>query len=96
MTATLTPLLSAQEAMAVLGVGRTFLTEHAAELGGRKVGRLLKFATADLAAYLERQRVQGSDPDPREQRAPTPLRAVRPRGRGDLNPVTRRPWEASR
>lgn len=88
-------LLSAREAMAYLGVGRTFLTEHRAELHGVKVGSRLKFRRSGLDAYLARNAVL-------EQRAAMvapPKAPPKPRGRiadlyppGTINPVTRRPF----
>lgn len=67
------PLLTAREAMAYLRRGRTFMTEHAAELGARRVGSRLMFARTDLDSYLERCRVRSvtlvSEPSP----APIPI-----------------------
>jgi hypothetical protein len=84
------PLLTAREAAAILGVCRAFMTAHAAELGGRKVGALLKFRREDIDAYLDRQQITelvAADPAP-----PTRISAARTYGRGPINPATKRPW----
>lgn len=82
-------LLTAQETAARLGVCRSFLTRHAAEIGGRKVGTRLKFAEADIAAYLESRRVVEKA---EQQPAPPPARRLSVVGRGDTNPVTGQKW----
>lgn len=93
------PLLTAQEACHYLRVGRSFLTEHRAELGGRKVGTRLLFHRDDLNAYLERVRIAEQP-----KAAPTPIAAapshrdgtpdwlVKARASGLPNPVTKKSW----
>lgn len=85
-------LLSARDAAAVLGVCRSFMTEHAAELGGRKVGSLLKFRRADLDAYLEQRRVK--DATQVAQPVPTPIRRT---GRSvvRISPLNGQPYRSS-
>src|SRR5262245_54864920 len=88
-------VMNAQQAMAFLGVKRTFLTDHLAELGGSKLGGgrkgRLRFRKSLLVAYLEHCRVQPADggtpiaPE-RERRRPS-----MPKREG-INPVTRKPW----
>lgn len=87
-------LLSAREAMAYLGVRRSFLTEHRVELHGIKVGSLLKFRRSGLDAYIARRQLGAPAQDAPKQ----PTRPVR-RGRiadlyppGTINPVTKRPF----
>jgi hypothetical protein len=84
------PLLSAQEAMRILGVGRSFCTEHRHELGGVKVGRLLKFSRAGLMAYIARRQLRANVPTVQETPAPKRPTAFRlPKG---INPVTGRAY----
>lgn len=89
----MTALLTPRDVMAQLRVGRTFVTEHAAELGGIKVGAVLRFQQAGIDAYLERQRIKDETP---AQPSPTAIRTVQrgPRREG-INPVTRLPWRTS-
>ena len=88
-------LLSAQDAMRLLGVSRAFLTKHRYALRGVKIGGLLKFRRAHLLAYIERRTL--GEPITRKT-APaattvptTRLRAI-PSG---INEVTRRPFRES-
>ena len=77
MTAPDDRLLTSKEAQAILGCGRTFLTERAADLGGRKVGSRLKFLRADLDAYLDRVRIAAPVADPAPQtKKRSPLRLI--------------------
>lgn len=85
-------LLTTAEVMEQLGCSRTFLTEHAAELGGRKVGTRLKFLPADIAAYLDRRRVQDRA-QPQSKPAPVQARRLSVVGQGAINPRTGRPWD---
>ena len=55
-------LLTAREAMAVLRCGRSFLSEHKAELGATYVGSQLRFPRAALDQYLISRRVAGAAP----------------------------------
>lgn len=93
-SAVTSPLLTAREAMAFLRCGRTFLTEHRAELGGIKRGGNLMFDRAGLQAYLDRQRIQAPDAERVESLtvvapAPTPIRKY---GIGPTNPLTGKAW----
>lgn len=92
----MTDLLTAREAMAVLKCGRTFLTDHAAELGATRIGTHLRFPREALDAYLVRQRVPGAVVVVAQ---PAPIR----RGRiadmfppGSINPATKLPWGVAR
>lgn len=64
-------LLRVEEVCDLLRVGTTFVYRHAAELGGVKVGRHLRFRKGDIEAWLDRQRVE----DPAEA-----WRSARPDG----------------
>lgn len=51
-------LLTVKEVCDLLKVGPTFVYRHAADLGGVKVGRHLRFRKRDIDAWLDRQRVE--------------------------------------
>lgn len=85
-------LLTASEAAARLNVSRSFLTRHAAELGGVKLGTRLQFTEVGIAAYLDRQRVTAPVVAEREPVA-APKPALRVIGQGAINPRTKRPWD---
>lgn len=85
-------LLSAQETMRKLGVSRAFLSVHAAEMGGVKIGRLLKFPEAAIREYITSNSL--ARPKPLPQAAPKPL-PPRPRLHAvpsGINEVTGRPF----
>jgi hypothetical protein len=89
-------VLDATEAMVYLNVGRTFLTEHLADLGGSKLtagkqGRL-RFRRSLLDAFLERQRVRPADPTPTSLESERQQRRVTAPARKGTNPVTKKPW----
>lgn len=72
----MTPLLSSKQAATHLGVSDDFLRARvkAGELASYRFGRVLKFSTADLDDFAERQRVPA---------VPPPVaRRARPSGRG--------------
>lgn len=84
-------LLTAREAAAYLRHGRTFVFEHADDLGAIRAPGELLFDQASLDAWLERQRVTPPEP----ARKLTPLRQAASRfGRGPINPVTGQAWDA--
>lgn len=85
----LEPLLTAQEARAILRCSRSFLSEHRAALGGIKVGTRLMFTRAGLADYLARQRIP--EPAAEPERAVEPTR-IRKYGAGPTNPITKKSW----
>lgn len=89
---TTSPLLTSAEAMAFLRCKRSFLTEHRAELGGIKVGSKLMFRLSDLTAYLDRRQIAAEPPA--RKTAPVPIRKAPTLGRGEINPVSRKPWGA--
>jgi predicted DNA-binding transcriptional regulator AlpA len=89
-------LMTARDVMAMLGCSRTYITDHCAELGGRKLGRLLRFKRADIEAFVDAGRVQPAAP---AKAQPAPIR--RPvldlvKLHGPINPVTKRPWGVAR
>lgn len=51
-------LLRVEEVCDLLRVGPTFVYRHAAELGGVKVGRHLRFRQRDIDAWLDDSRVE--------------------------------------
>jgi excisionase family DNA binding protein len=51
-------LLRVEEVCDLLQVGPTFVYRHAAELGGVKVGRHLRFRKRDIDAWLDGRRVE--------------------------------------
>jgi hypothetical protein len=83
------PLLTAREAMAYLRCGRSFLHQHADEIGVIRYPGKLLFATADLDRYIASKRVQ----TPVARPTPTPIRD-RPAAqhRHKNNPLTQRAW----
>ena len=88
------PLLLASDVMARLGCSRSFVQDHRAELGARKIGRLLRFPREAVEAFVARGQIQA--PAPAEPK-PTPLRArLDLRGLPPVNPVTKRAWSVSR
>lgn len=95
------PLLTANEVAGYLRKSRSFVQDHRAELGGRKLGRSLMFHRADVDAFVERGRMRPEHPpaEPAGHATPTVLsdsRRIRPRidltGLPALNPVTGLPW----
>lgn len=81
-------VLTAREAAAYLRVGRTFVSEHAHEIGVIRYGRRLRFRRADLDRWLDSHYVRplSMQPAPPRRRVPEP----QPAG---INPVTGQPWE---
>lgn len=51
-------LLTVNDVCDLLRVGPTFVYRHAAELGGVKVGRHLRFQERDICAWLDGRRVE--------------------------------------
>lgn len=85
-------LLTAKEAGAILRCGRTFLTVHAAELGGIKVGSRLKFRSDRIERYIAERSivvaVRGAQTAP--ARHPVDIA----KHRSPMNPVTKAAWGA--
>lgn len=54
-------LLTVKEVSDLLKVGPTFVYRHAADLGGVKVGRHLRFRKGDIDTWLEERRVENPD-----------------------------------
>lgn len=73
-------LLRVEDVCELLRVGPTFVYRHAAELGGVKVGRHLRFRRGDIEAWLDGQRVE----DPAEAWRSAPPGAA-PSGKKSLS-----------
>lgn len=88
------PILTLREACAYLKRGRSWLLEHADEIGVIRsgAGGKLSFRQADLDAWLTSHRVQKVAAQPAE---PTPIRTVRSSQRTGLNPVTKAAWSGT-
>ncbi len=56
-------LLTVKEVSDLLKVGPTFVYRHAAELGGVKVGRHLRFKRGDIDTWLDERRVENPNED---------------------------------
>lgn len=54
-------MLTVKEVCDLLKVGPTFVYRHAADLGGVKVGRHLRFRNGDIDSWLDRRRVENPD-----------------------------------
>lgn len=66
------PLVTARYIMARTGCSRSWVQDHRAELGARKLGGLLLFERADVEAWIARGRV--AEPAPAAESEPTPIR----------------------
>lgn len=90
-------LLTAQEAMAAIKCSRSYLSEHADEIGCVRRGGRLLFYRADLERWNERHyrpgqpKAEPSDPTP--MRRPTkPVAGIPGSLVGRNNPVTGKPY----
>jgi predicted DNA-binding transcriptional regulator AlpA len=89
------PLVTARYVMARLGCSRSWVQDHRAELGARKLGNLLLFERAEVEAWIARNRV--AEPAPAEQPEPTPIRPdIDTTGLPEKNPLTGRDWPWNR
>jgi predicted DNA-binding transcriptional regulator AlpA len=89
------PLVTARYVMARLGCSRSWVQDHRAELGARKLGGLLLFERAELEAWIARSRV--AEPAPSEQPEPRLIRpSVEMTGLPEKNPLTGRDWPWNR
>jgi predicted DNA-binding transcriptional regulator AlpA len=88
------PLVTARYVMARLSCSRSWVQDHRAELGARKLGNLLLFERAELEAWIARSRV--ADP-PAEQPEPTPIRQdIDTTDLPPVNPLTGKAWPWNR
>jgi len=91
------PLLTPDEVASYLRQSRRFVQDHRVALGGRKLGRSLRFRLADVDAFVERGRL-AAEPQP----APVDLsekrvqRDIDMAGLPAVNAVTGKPWGFSR
>jgi excisionase family DNA binding protein len=87
------PLLTPKEVMGLLRCSRSFLTDHRAELGARKLGGLLRFPRAEVEAFIARGRHAEAPAAAAPEPEPTPIRA-RPvlSHSTPLNPLDGEPW----
>jgi excisionase family DNA binding protein len=88
MAAVESPLLTRAEACAYLKRGRTWLAEHADEIGAVRDGRTVLFRRADLDAWIERHTIRPAG-------APEPMRRARPSvvvPSGRINPISGLPY----
>jgi predicted DNA-binding transcriptional regulator AlpA len=89
------PLVTARYVMARLGCSRSWVTDHRAELGARKLGNLLLFERADVEAWIARGRV--TEPAPDSEDEPTPIRPdIDTTGLPATNPLTGKAWPWNR
>jgi predicted DNA-binding transcriptional regulator AlpA len=89
------PLVTARYVMARLGCSRSWVQDHRAELGARKLGNLLLFERADVEAWIARSRV--AEPAPSEQPEPTPIRPdIDTTDLPPVNPLTGKAWPWNR
>jgi predicted DNA-binding transcriptional regulator AlpA len=89
------PLVTARYVMDRLGCSRSWVQDHRAELGARKLGNLLLFERADVEAWIARGRV--AEPAPAEQHEPTLIRpSIEMTGLPEKNPLTGRAWPWNR
>jgi predicted DNA-binding transcriptional regulator AlpA len=89
------PLVTARYVMDRLGCSRSWVTDHRAELGARKLGNLLLFERADVEAWIARGRV--AEPAQAEQPEPTPIREhIDTTGLPEKNPLTGQAWPWNR
>lgn len=65
--------------------------DHAADLGGSRLGGRIKFPLVELQAYVERQRITEPEPVPVPITRPV-TRQVAPYGAGRLNPLDGQPY----
>jgi predicted DNA-binding transcriptional regulator AlpA len=85
------PLVTARYVMARLGCSRSWVQDHRAELGARKLGGLLLFERADVEAWIAQSRL--AEPAPAEQHEPTPIRErIDTTGLPATNPLTGKAW----
>lgn len=84
------PLYCAQDVMALLGCSRSYVQDHRAELGGRKLAGLLRFPRSSVVAFIAASTVV---PEPAEQSEPTPISpSIDTMGLPEKNPVTGEHW----
>jgi len=89
VTATASPLLTAREAMEYLRVkSRSYLTEHADEIGVVRRGGRIYFRLEDLEAWDRRHYVAPTV----AATEPTSIRASRPNVSGRMNPLDGKPF----
>jgi predicted DNA-binding transcriptional regulator AlpA len=85
------PLVTARYVMARLGCSRSWVQDHRAELGARKLGNLLLFERGELEAWIARGRV--AEPAPDQQPEPTPIRStIDTTDLPAVNPLDQRDW----
>lgn len=88
-------LISARDVMVMLACSRSYVQDHRAALGARKMNGLLRFDPADVERFVEAGRV--AEPAPAEQPEPTPIRTdIDTTGLPEKNPLTGRGWPWSR
>jgi excisionase family DNA binding protein len=87
------PLMTPAEVMARIGCSRSFVQDHRAELGARKLGGLLRFPRAEVEAFIARGRHAEAPAAAAPEPEPTPIRA-RPvlSHSTPLNPLDGEPW----
>lgn len=93
-------LLKPADVMARLRCSRSFVQDHKAELGARKLGRLLRFRLEDVQRFEDAQRSeveQPATPAATAQATPTLINVYREglvKRYGEKNPLTGDFWDA--
>ena len=78
-----------------LQCSRSYVQDHRAELGARKLGGLLRFSPADVEAFVGRGAVSTTAPSTESE--PTPIRQpIDTTGLPATNPVTGERWSWNR